>query len=54
MFVFPAVITPTVMFAIMPIFLVPVALIVLIIWQATKLKSIDEKLADIQEKLRDR
>lgn len=53
MFVFPAFITPTVG-VFMPFILAPVALIAFVVWQIKKLNRIDEKLMDIQERLKDK
>lgn len=53
MFVFPAFITPTVAISVfMPIILIPVALIAFMVWLIRKLNTIDEKLIDIQERLK--
>lgn len=55
MFIFPAFITPTVAISVfMPLILVPVALIAFVVWQIKKLNRIDEKLMDIQERLKDK
>lgn len=55
MFIFPAFITPTVAISVfMPFILVPVALIAFMVWQIRKLNRIDEKLFDIQERLKDK
>jgi len=51
MFIFPAFITPTVGVFI-PFILVPVALHAFMVWQIRKLNRIDEKLKDIQERLK--
>ncbi len=55
MFVFPAFLNPTVgIIVFIPFFLVPVALIAFMVWQIRKLNRIDERLMDIQERLKDR
>ena len=52
MFVFPALITPTVAIGIViPFMLMPVVLLVFIVWQIKKLNAIEGKLKDIQENL---
>ncbi|HHY25225.1 MAG TPA: hypothetical protein GX523_00470 [Desulfitobacterium dehalogenans] len=55
MFVFPAIITPTTLavsiLALAP-FGVLVILIAFVVWQVKRLNKIDEKLKDIQEKLK--
>lgn len=53
MFVFPALMTPTVG-VFMPFILVPVALSAFVVWQIRKLNRIDDKLMDIQERLKDK
>ena len=53
MFIFPAFITPTVA-VFMPFILVPVTLLAFMVWLIRKLNRIDEKLMDIQERLKDK
>lgn len=53
MFIFPALITPTIALSLFtPFILLPVVIIAFIIWQIKKLNRIEEKLTDIQEKLK--
>ncbi|AGA68239.1 hypothetical protein Desdi_0712 [Desulfitobacterium dichloroeliminans LMG P-21439] len=56
MLIFPAVISPTVatISVLIPFILVPAALITFVVWMIRKINRIDEKLMDIQEKLKDR
>lgn len=55
MLTFPAFITPTVAISVViPVILLPVALIIFMVWQIRKLNGIDEKLMDILERLKDK
>jgi hypothetical protein len=56
MFIFPAFIDPSVaiLSVLIPFVLVPVALLAFIVWHIRKLNRIDERLMDIQERLKDR
>lgn len=56
MFIFPAVITPTIaIFSVLiPFVLIPAALIAFIVWMVKKLNRIDERLMYIQESLKDK
>lgn len=56
MYIFPAFVTPSVAIlgVFIPFILVPGALLAFIVWHVRKLNRIDERLIDIQERLKDR